>query len=43
MDMKALLDIIVPIVGIGGFIFGLFQYRQAQKWKRLEFAANQLQ
>lgn len=43
MSAKELLDFLVSVIGIGGILFGVYQYRQAQKWKRLEFAANQLQ
>ena len=43
MDPKELIQILVSLVGIGGFLFGVFQYRQAQRWKRMEYAANQLQ
>ena len=43
MNAKELLDFLVSVIGIGGILFGVYQYRQAQKWKRLEFAANQLQ
>lgn len=43
MDAQALLNVLVSTVGVVGFLFGLYQYYQAQKWKRLEFAAAQLQ
>jgi hypothetical protein len=43
MNTKELLDSIVTVIGISGVLFGVYQYRQAQRWKRLEFAANQLQ
>jgi hypothetical protein len=43
MNTKELLDFIVTVIGISGVLFGVYQYRQAQRWKRLEFAANQLQ
>ena len=43
MNAKVLLDFLVSVIGIGGILFGVYQYQQAQKWKRLEFAANQLQ
>jgi hypothetical protein len=42
-DTKELIQILVSFVAIGSFIFGVLQYRQAQRWKRLEYAANQLQ
>ena len=29
--------------GIIGFLFGLYQYTYAQRWKRLEFAATEIQ
>ena len=43
MDTKELIQILVSLVGIGGFLFGVLQYGQAQRWKRLEYAAGQLQ
>jgi len=43
MDIKELLQILASFMAVGGFLFGVFQYRQAQRWKRLEYAANQLQ
>jgi hypothetical protein len=43
MNTKELLDFLVTLIGIGGILFGVYQYQQAQKWKRLEFAASQLQ
>jgi hypothetical protein len=43
MDTKDLIEILVLLVGVIGFIFGVYQYQQAQRWKRLEYAANQLQ
>ena len=43
MDAKELIQILVSLIGVGGFLFGVFQYQQAQRWKRLEYAANQLQ
>ena len=42
MDTKELIQILVSLVAIGSFLFGVIQYRQAQRWKRLEYAANQL-
>jgi hypothetical protein len=43
MDAKELVQVLVLIAAVAGFLFGVYQYRQAQKWKRLEFAATQLQ
>jgi hypothetical protein len=43
MDIKELIQIIVWLAGIASFLFGVYQYRQAQIWKRLEYAANQIQ
>ena len=43
MNAKDMLDFLVSVLGIGGILFGVYQYQQAQKWKRLEFAASQLQ
>jgi hypothetical protein len=43
MNAKELVDFLVSVIGIGGVLFGVYQYTQAQKWKRLEFAAGQLQ
>jgi len=42
MDIKEILTTLVSLVGIVSFIFAVYQYRQAQQWKRLEFVANQL-
>ncbi len=35
--------IVALIIGSGGLIFGLYQYTIAQKWKKSEFAAKQLE
>jgi hypothetical protein len=43
MSIQEIIAILVSIAAIFGFLFGVFQYWQAQKWKRLEFAANQIQ
>ena len=43
MDARELIQILVSLGAIGGFLFGVFQYQQAQRWKRLEYAASQLQ
>jgi len=40
---KTLLPFVVGFVGLAGFLFGLYQYWTAQKWKKAEFAAKQLQ
>lgn len=37
------IELFVALAAIAGFFIGLYQYREAQKWKRLEFAAGQLQ
>ncbi len=42
MEVKDLIQTLVSVVAIGGFLFGILQYRQAQRWKRLEYAASQL-
>jgi hypothetical protein len=43
MDTTEVVQVLVLIAAIAGFLFGVYQYQQAQKWKRLEFAATQLQ
>ena len=43
MGLQESIGILVSIAAISGFLFGVFQYWRAQKWKRLEFAANQIQ
>ena len=43
MDTREVIQVLVLIAAIAGFLFGVYQYQQAQKWKRLEFAASQLQ
>ena len=42
METRDLIQTLVSVVAIVGFLFGVFQYRQAQRWKRLEYAASQL-
>jgi hypothetical protein len=37
------MEIIGVTLALGGFFFGLYQFYDAQKWKRAEFAASQLQ
>jgi hypothetical protein len=41
--IRETLELLVALAAIAGFFMGLYQYRQAQKWKRLEFAAGQMQ
>lgn len=41
--IRETIELFVALAAIAGFFFGLYQYRKAQKWKRLEFAAGQLQ
>ncbi len=41
--IREMIEIFVALAAIAGFFIGLYQYREAQKWKRLEFAAGQLQ
>ncbi len=43
MTFNQVIEVLVSLAAIVGFFFGLYQYRQAQRWKRLEFAATQLQ
>jgi len=42
-SVKDFLMILGPIIGVSGFIFGLYQYYIGQKWKKSEFAAKQLE
>jgi hypothetical protein len=41
--MKDITAIATPVLGLGGLAFGLWQYYVAQKWKRSEYAAKQLE
>ena len=43
MDFKGVIEITLALVGVAGLLFGSYEYRQAQTWKRLEFAASQIQ
>jgi hypothetical protein len=43
MNTREAIELFVALGAIAGFFVGLYQYRQAQRWKRLEFAAGQLQ
>lgn len=43
VSFRDIIEISVALAAIAGFFFGLYQYRQAQTWKRLEFAAGQIQ
>ena len=43
MELKDILSVIGTVLGFGGLAFGLYQYYKAQKWKRAEFAAQQLE
>src|SRR5690606_12796756 len=40
--MEDALQIIGGVIVIVGFLFGVYQYYVAQRWKKAEFAANQL-
>lgn len=42
MNFEETLKIVTAMVGVAGLWFGLLQYRSAQTWKRLEFAASVL-
>jgi hypothetical protein len=43
MELQPIISITGTILGFGGLAFGLYQYYKAQKWKRAEFAAQQLE
>jgi hypothetical protein len=43
MEIRDFLGIIGASIAIGGFLFGIYQYVLAQRWKRLEYAADLLQ
>jgi hypothetical protein len=43
MELRDILSIVGAIIALAGFAFGLYQYYVAQKWKRAEFAAQQLE
>lgn len=43
MEIKDIVAIISPMIGISGLAFGLYQYTIAQRWKRSEFAAKHLE
>lgn len=43
MELKTFLEFAGAIVAVAALCFGLYQYYIAQKWKRAEFAAHQLQ
>jgi len=40
MSAELLMKVIPLVLGLAGLWFGLWQYRAAQTWKRLEFAAG---
>ncbi len=42
MDTNAVLTTLVSLVGIGSFLFAVYEYRQAQQWKRLEDVFSRL-
>jgi hypothetical protein len=42
IELRDWLGIIGAILGLSGFAFGLLQYLVAQRWKKSEFAAGQL-
>lgn len=39
--MREIAPLVGLFVGLGGLIFGLYQYYRAERWKRSEFAAKQ--
>jgi hypothetical protein len=41
--IRETIELFVALAALAGFFIGLYQYRKAQRWKRLEFAASQLQ
>jgi len=43
MELKDILSLIGTVLAFGGLGFGLYQYYIAQRWKRTEFAAQQLE
>jgi hypothetical protein len=43
MEVQDIISLIGVILALGGLAFGLYQYYIAQKWKRAEFAAQQLE
>jgi hypothetical protein len=43
MELKDILSITGSVLAFAGLGFGLYQYYKAQKWKRAEFAAQQLE
>ena len=42
MSLGDIITIIGTVLGLSGLSFGLYEYYIAQKWKKSEFAANQL-
>ena len=42
IDAKLALEIAAVVLTLTGLFAGLFQYRKAQKWKVLEFVANEM-
>jgi hypothetical protein len=43
MNLKDVLEVVGTVLALAALIGGLYQYAVAQKWKRAEFAAAQLQ
>ena len=43
MEVQDVISLVSVILALGGLAFGLYQYYIAQKWKRAEFAAQQLE
>jgi hypothetical protein len=43
VDLKSLLEAAGAAIALAALVFGLYQYYVAQKWKRAEFAAAQLE
>ncbi len=42
MEPKDYIELAAALIGLCGFAFGLRKYSPAQRWKRSEFAAEQL-
>ena len=40
-QIKAIFDMLAPIVGLATLLFGVVQYRNAQRWKKKELIAKE--
>jgi hypothetical protein len=40
--LKDWIELVGGVIGLGTFIFGIFQYWQAQRWKTAEFVASKM-